>query len=186
MYPILRASSKLRSAGTEPRPLLDGVDVVGAPCWSPDGEWIVIGAAESGLYKVRLEDGRREHIYLKEATNPVWAGDRIFFAGSQMGPSRLLHAVAPDGRPLDVGRIINVPAAGERIRFLPDGSGLVYLVGWDPHYEFRLLDFATGTDRALTQFTSSARMRTFDITPDGKTLGFGRQLDNADVVLTER
>jgi dipeptidyl aminopeptidase/acylaminoacyl peptidase len=176
----------IRADGTEPRPLLDGVDVVGAPCWSPDGEWIVIGAAESGLYKVRLEDGRREHIYLKEATNPVWAGDRIFFAGSQMGPSRLLHAVAPDGRPLDVGRIINVPAAGERIRFLPDGSGLVYLVGWDPHYEFRLLDFATGTDRALTKFSSSARMRTFDITPDRKSIVFGRYFDNADVVLIER
>jgi Tol biopolymer transport system component len=176
----------IRADGTEPRPLLDGVDVVGAACWSPDGNWIAIGAGESGLYKVRLQDGRHEHIYRKAAVNPVWAKDRIVFAGFQSGPSRLLHAVTPEGAPLDVGKIIHVPAAGERIRLLPDGSGLVYLIGWDPNYEFRLLDFASGTDRALTQFTSSARMRTFDITPDGKTIVFGRQLDNADVVLIER
>jgi len=180
----------INADGTEPQALMDDVDVAGAACWSPKGEWVAVGGSQDGrkgLFKVRVRDGRTERLHSAEAVHPVWSpdGSMIVFAGAQVGPEWFLHAVAPDGGQLDFP-MIRVPALGERVRFLPDGSGLVYLRGLNPDFEFRLLNLESRRSRPLTKFASSSTMRTFDITPDGKTIVFDRQRDNADIVLIER
>lgn len=169
---------------------MDDVDVTGAACWSPDGEWIAVGGSKNGaqgLFRVHVRDGRTERIGSVEAAHPVWSPDgrMIVFAGAQVGPWMPLHAVTPEGKQLDFP-VIHVSVGGERVRFLPDGSGLIYLGGVDPKYEFHRLDIASGKDRPLTKFASSTTIRTFDITPDGKTIVFDRRNDNSDIVLIER
>jgi len=176
--------------GTEPRGLMEHVDVGGAACWSPDGEWVAVGGAadgKRGLFRVRVRDGRTEVMQPTPAWNPVWSSDgkRIVFAGAQIGPEQFLQAIASDGKAIDLP-MIRVPARGERARLLPDGSGLVYLAGVHPRFDLYVLDFATGETRRLTRFEDSAIIRTFDITPDGKTIIFDRRRDNSDVVLIER
>ena len=120
--------------------------------------------------------------------NPVWSPDdrMIVYEGAQSGPWQTLGAVAPDGGHVDLPEHIEVPALGESVRFLPDGSGMIYLSGVDPYYELRLLEFESGRSRPLTRFASSSTMCTFDITPDGETIVFDRERDNSDLVLIER
>jgi len=80
---------------------------------------------------------------------------------------------------------INVRREGERVRFLPDGTGVVYMQNETPGQDFWLLDLATLRSRPLTKLGSADAMRTFDITPDGKQIVFDRQRDNSDIVLID-
>jgi Tol biopolymer transport system component len=180
----------INADGTQPRALAEDMDVVGAACWSPDGEWIAVGGlreGKNGLYKVRVRDGQTVCINTVEATNPVWSPDNrmIIYAGAQVGPGQRLHAVSPDGAPMKAP-VLKVAVRGERVRFLPDGSGVVVLAGFDPYFEFHLIDLEGDGSRLLAKFKSSASMRAFDITPDGKTIVFDRQRDNCDIALIER
>ena len=90
----------------------------------------------------------------------------------------------PDGSRV-VLPAINVTRAGERVRFLPDGKGVVYMQGLSQSPDFWLLDLATMKTRPLTQLRNIAAMRTFDITPDGKHIVFDRLRENSDIVLID-
>jgi hypothetical protein len=70
----------------------------------------------------------------------------------------------PDGTAVSLPPI-NVRQGG--YRFLPDGSGVVYLPSLQSR-DFWLLDLAKGTQRQLTRFADRARLGAFDITPDGR------------------
>lgn len=74
---------------------------------------------------------------------------------------------------------------GERARFLPDGSGLVYMSNSERAADFWLLDLDTMETRQLTRLEGGATMRTFDVTPDGRRIVFDRLRDESDVVLIE-
>jgi TolB protein len=170
--------------------LTANVDARGAPEWSPDGQWIVVGGIQdgvSGLYKLPAGGGAAQLIVGGQALNPVWspAGDLIFFAGAQVGPTATLRAVRPDGVTVEIPEIL-VLHNGERMRFLPDGSGLVYMKGLRSVQDFWLLDIDTMKDRQLTQLDAGATMRTFDITPDASKIVFDRLIEDSDIVLIER
>jgi hypothetical protein len=45
------------------------------------------------------------------------------------------------------------------------------------------LDLATKKIRPLTHLTNQGWLRTFDITPDGKSIVFDRSRENSDIVL---
>jgi hypothetical protein len=92
-----------------------------------------------------------------------------------------------DGTPVELtpgGLVLRVQA--EWVRFLPDGSGLVYLRGSTFVPEFWLLDIATGESRQLAALDELGTVRTFDITQDGRSIVFDRVQQNSDVVLIER
>jgi len=179
----------LSADGAELRVLSEIVDARGAAAWSPDGRWIVTGGSAAGvpgLFKIPVDGGAPERIADGEALNPVWSpdGSLIVYAGAQVNVVSPLLAVQPDGDPVELPEI-EVFRAGERMRFLPDGSGLVYMRGQGPSQDFWLLDLATMKSRRLTQLDSTASMRTFDITPDGKRIVFDRLSEDSDIVLIE-
>jgi len=179
----------LSADGAELQVLSQSVDARGAAAWSPDGRWIVVGGSEAGvhgLYKIPVEGGAPELMVDGDASNPVWSpdGGMIVYAGPQVGPVSPLLAVRPDGAPVELPEISVMPQ-GERARFLPDGSGLVYMSGPDPSQDFWLLDLTTMESRRLTRLDPGAKMRTFDVTPDGKRIVFDRLSDNSDIVLIE-
>jgi hypothetical protein len=88
------------------------------------------------------------------------------------------------GTPVDLP-VIRLRVQGERCRFLPGGTGLVYMQGAFPSQDFWLLDLVTKKTRRLTLLNNKAGMRTFDISPDGREIVFDRMQENSDVVLID-
>jgi serine/threonine protein kinase/Tol biopolymer transport system component len=179
----------LSADGAQLRVLSEDVDARGTAAWSPDGRWIVTGgsaAGVTGLFKIPVNGGSPERIADGEALNPVWSpdGNLIVYAGSQVNVVAPVMGIRPDGTPVDLPEI-DVYRSGERVRFLPDGSGLVYMRVQGPSQDFWLLDLATMESRRLTRFDPTSTMRSFDITPDGKMIVFDRLSEDSDIVLIE-
>jgi serine/threonine protein kinase/WD40 repeat protein len=176
--------------GTQIRPLSSEVDVRGTASWSPDGKWIVVAGSDrngQGLFKLPIDGGASIRIATGPFLDPVWSphGDLIVYSGPQLFTLAPLLAVHPDGTPAKLPEI-KVQREGERARFLPDGTGLVYMLGNTmAEQDFWLLDLNTMQSRRLTQLSSSAVMRTFDITPDGSRIVFDRSSEESDILLID-
>jgi Tol biopolymer transport system component len=179
----------LAADGTQLRTLSEEVDSRGTASWSTDGTSIVSEGSDSkgeGLFKIPIDGGPPVRLRSGPALDPVWspAGNLIVYGGANVFTSVPLVAVRPDGTPVEMPAI-TLRREGERVRFLPDGSGLVYMQNATPAQDFWLLDLATMKSRPLAQLNNSAKMRTFDITPDEKQIVFDRAKENSDIVLID-
>ena len=191
---VLRRNNKLQwhllaADGTGLRPLSSAVDARGASSWSPDGKWLVTGGSDAsgpGLFKIPIDGGVPMRIHSGPALDPVWSPDGalIAYEGANVFTNVPLAAIAPDGAEVKLPSI-TLRREGERLRFLPDGRGLVYMQNESLAQDFYVLDLGTMKTRALTHLTNPGAMRTFDITPDGKAIVFDRTLAKADVVLID-
>lgn len=176
--------------GTGLRLVSSDVDARGTASWSPDGQWIVVAGSDGtgeGLFKLPVEGGTPVRIATGSFLDPVWSprGDLIVFCGPQVFTVTPLLAVRPDGTPIKLPEI-TVQREGERVRFLPDGTGVVYMLGNTlVEQDFWLLDLSTMRSRRLTQLSSPAVMRTFDITPDGSRIVFDRAIENSTILLID-
>lgn len=179
--------------GTELQSLTDSVEIRGAPCWSPDGKWIVTGGDDGsgpGLFKIPADGSAPVRLPAKPGINPVWSpdGTLIVYAGTTVSRLAPLLAVRPDGRSFELP-LIGV-GAGTGInrphhRFMPDGKDLIYLRGLDPGQDFWLLDLTTGRTKLLARL-GHGTSTSFDVTPDGKQIVFDRVRENSDIVLIDR
>jgi Tol biopolymer transport system component len=176
--------------GSQLRPLSSDVDVRGAASWSPDGKWIVVAGSDRdglGIFKLPVDGGSPIRIATGRYLDPVWSprGDLIVYSGPQVFTLAPLLAVHPDGTPAKLPEI-NVQREGERARFLPDGTGLVYMLGNTmAEQDFWLLDLGTMRSRRLTRLSSSAVMRAFDIAPDSSRIVFDRLTKDSDILLID-
>ena len=181
----------LTADGAESKLIAPEIDIDGAADWSPDGNWIVTGGNDGngdGLFKIPTGGGAQIRLAAGVARNPVWSpdGSLIAYSGPNVFTQAPLLAVRPDGSPVKMPPI-RTHRDGERLRFLPDGRGLVYLegAGTSAWQDFWLLDLKTMETRRLTQLSDPATIRTFDITPDGKRIVFDRMRENSAVVLID-
>jgi Tol biopolymer transport system component/tRNA A-37 threonylcarbamoyl transferase component Bud32 len=173
--------------GAELKALAESIAVQGTASFSPDGAWIVTGGSDAegpGLFKIPMDGSDPVRLTADPGFNPVWSpkGDLIVYAGPSVAGLPPLLAVRPDGTSVDLPEI-RVVVGGQRYRFLPDGTALVYME--DPIGPFRLLDLATMQTRDLAQLSNLVAMQTFDITPDGQRIVFDRLQDNSDIVLID-
>jgi Tol biopolymer transport system component len=138
------------------------------------GQALFIIPVDTGV-PVRLREGNW--------VNPLWSpdGTLIVYAGRSVVGQVELLGVRPDGTAVELPHVMVRPGG---YRFLPDGTGLVYLPRI-PSLDFSLLDFATGKSRQLTRLSNQGALRTFDITPDGKDIVFDRSRQNSNIVLIE-
>jgi Tol biopolymer transport system component len=190
---VVRRKGKLRlqvqtADGTESEVVAD-LDIQGTACWSPDSKWIITGGSDArgaGLFKLPVDGGPAVRLATGLALNPVWSPDGGFiaYAGANVGLYAPLRAMRPDGTAIELPEII-LHRDGERIRFLPNGKGLVFMQGQRESQDFWLLDLATKKTRPLTHLSNPSAMRTFDITQDGKQIVFDRLRENSDIVLVD-
>ena len=155
--------------------------------WSPDGAWVVVGGRDAqgpGLFKIPVDGGSPVRLVSGEAISPEWspAGDLIVYAGPLVAGRVPLLGVTPEGAPVSLPPTLTHIGGGHR--FLPDGTGVVY-VPLERSLDFWLLDLVTGTTRPLTSLSDQGRLNMFDITPDGKHIVFDRVRENSDIVLIE-
>jgi Tol biopolymer transport system component len=191
---LLRRNGRLqlqleKADGTEPGVVAEDLNVQGTACWSPDGKWISTGGSDdqgAGLFKVPVDGGQIVRLATGSALNPIWSpdGEFIAYAGANVGEYAPLLAVRPDGTRIELPEI-KLNRDGERIRFLPNGKGLVFMQGQRQSQDFWLLDLASNKIRPLTHLNNSSAMRTFDITPDGRQIVFDRLRENSDIVLID-
>jgi serine/threonine protein kinase len=180
----------IASDGTGLHSLSSDVDVRGTASWSPDGKLIVAGGSDrngAGLFKLPADGGSPVRIAIGPFLDPVWSprGDLIVYGGTQVFTLMPLLGMHPDGTPVKLPEI-NVQREGERARFLPDGSGLVYMLGTTmAGQDFWLLDLRTMRSRRLTRLNNASAMRTFDITTDGSRIVFDRLRENPDILLVD-
>jgi Tol biopolymer transport system component len=176
--------------GTRLHPLSSDVDVRGTASWSPDGKWIVAAGSDrdgAGLFKLPTDGGSPVRIATGPFLDPVWSprGNLIVYGGTQVFTVMPLLAMHPDGTPAKLPEI-NLQREGARARFLPDGTGLVYMLGsTTAEQDFWLLDLGTMRSRRLTRLSNPAAMRTFDITSDGSRIVFDRLRENSDILLID-
>src|SRR5262249_9394657 len=153
---VLRREGKLRlhvetAEGTDPHVIAETLDVQGTACWSSDGKWIITGGSDgraAGLFKLPIDGGAAIRIATGFALNPAWspAGDFIAYAGANVGEYAPLLALRPDGTRIELPDI-KLERDGERIRFLPNGKGLVFMQGQRQSQDFWLLDLKTKMTR---------------------------------------
>jgi Tol biopolymer transport system component/tRNA A-37 threonylcarbamoyl transferase component Bud32 len=184
-----RSLNIVSADGAQRRLLSDRLYPRGAATWSPDGRWVVTAGGMdgvSGLFKIPADGGEPVNIIEDKGMNPVWSpdGKMIVYAGKQVGAFSSMKAVDPEGNPIELPGI-DVLTGGERYRFTPDGSALIFMQGAESAQDFERLDLATMERTVLTRFESPATMRTFDITPDGERILFDRLDLASDVVLIE-
>jgi Tol biopolymer transport system component len=178
--------------GTNVRTIAASINIEGAPAagavdWSPDSSSIVVGGTDAkgpALFKIRLSDEATVRLVEGHAVNPVWSpdGTLIVYAGPFVDGQVPLLGVRPDGTRVSLPPV-RVREGG--YRFLPDGSGLVFLP-LIRSLDFWLLDLRTGHQRQLTHLGDHGRLQTFDITLDGKQIVFDRLQENSDIVLIDR
>ena len=194
---IVRQDGKLRLSvmapdGTNARTLAPSIVIQssggrGSADWSPDGAWIVVAgtdAAGAGLFKIPVDGQAPVRLVSGQAVNPVWSpdGTLIVYGGPVVGGRAPLLGVRPDGTSFELPDVRTGIGGGHR--FLPDGTGLVYLSRTQSR-DFWLLDLATNRTRALTRLGNPGVVNAFDITPDGKAIVFDRLRDNSDIVLID-
>jgi Tol biopolymer transport system component len=177
--------------GSAIAPLADSLDVLGAPTWSPDGNWLAITARDGvsdRVFKIPARGGPATRLVDSVSTNPVWSPDGkfILYSGTPRGRSVPLKAVRPDGTPFPLAfPALLVDRLDDSYRFLPDGKGLVVKLGGFRRQDFWLIDLRTGARRRLTNFQPGELLRRFDVSPDGKQIVFERVHENSDIALIE-
>jgi serine/threonine protein kinase len=192
---VLRRDEKqqlhiMTAQGTQLRSLSGDVDVRGTASWSPDGKWIVVAGNDrngQGLFKLPVDGGSPVRIATGPFLDPVWSPreDLIVYCGAQLFTLTPLLAIDPNGKPTKLPDI-KVQREGERVRFLPNGTGLVYMLGNTmAEQDFWLLDLRTMRSRRLSRLSSPAVMRAFDITPDGSRIVFDRVKEDSDILLID-
>jgi Tol biopolymer transport system component len=175
----------MQADGTDSQTLSTALEIESPADWSPQGDAIVVSASDadgSGLFSIPIDGGAPRRITRRPAFSPAWSPDgRLIVYTPRAGGAAPVLGVRPDGTAVPLPAITAHPGA---YRFLPDGSGLVYL----PHTQspdFWLLDFAAQTTRPITRLSRRGALRTFDITRDGREIVFDRSRDNSDIVLIE-
>jgi len=175
--------------GGNVRRLAGELDVRGAPAWSPDGNWIAIGAMHDDaprLFKIPLDGGQPVALGAGFAVDPAWSpsGRYLVFAGADVGTNFPVGIVDTDGKPRTAPALMLSRGSG-RFDFLSEDQ-LVVLKGNLSHKEFWTVDLRDGRERQLSAFGPGPMIRDFDVADDGGEILFDRVRVESDIVLMER
>nr|WP_305119165.1 winged helix-turn-helix domain-containing protein [Tahibacter harae] len=176
----------MNADGSGLRILAAGLDVEGAPAWSPDGRAILI-AAEQGhdtrLFTVPLDGAPIVPYTADHSRDAAWSPDGSFlvYNGAEVGPQFPVRALSADGRVRTLPDIV-LPRGARRLVFLPGSTALVVLKGDARDRNFWLVDLDSGQERQLTDFDSGFAIDNFDVSADGREIVFDQVREESDLV----
>lgn len=176
--------------GRNLRQVTDGAEEVD-PHISPDGQWMVYAAADSGkswtIWKKPIEGGQPVRLTDRPATYPIVSPDGKLVACNYMiespsQPQQWRIAIVPfeGGQPV---KVFDVPSfALRQIRWTPDGRFLTYVETRDEVSNIWSLPIDGAPQKQLTDF-KTGRIFSFAWTQDGKQIVYARGALTSDVVL---
>jgi Tol biopolymer transport system component len=178
----------MNSDGTGTRRVAEGVDVRGAPSWSPDGRWLAVAANQNGephLFKIPVDGATPVPLVKDFAADPTWSpsGAFLVYSGADVGTTFTVKAVSADGVPRQLPNL-TLTRGARRLVFSGEDA-LVVIKGDISHQEFWRVDLATGRERKLTSLRRGTVIGDFDISPDGREIIFDRTREESDIVLFE-
>jgi Tol biopolymer transport system component len=184
-----RTLSIMAADGTRIRALAPSIEVAGAAGqsaidWSPDGTRIVAGGRDGrgpALFVIPIDGGPVVRLREGSWTNPQWSptDTLIVYAGQSVVGQVQLLGIRPDGTPVEIAPVMVRPGG---YRFLPDGRRIVFIPRIQA-LDFWIFDIAGGATRQLSSLANRGALRTFDITPDGRSIVFDRSRQNSNIAL---
>jgi serine/threonine protein kinase len=183
----LQQLAVMAADGTGRRRVAQSIGVRGAPDWSPDGTFLVVGGTDTrgaALFRIPLDGAAPQRIVDGDAVDPVVSADGavVVFGSTIVRGVAPLRAARLDGTPVSLPRLRARPGS---YRFTRAGRTLIYIpTAVSP--DFWSFDFATGTTTQVTRLDDLGRLRAFDISPDGKWILFDRSTEQSDAVLITR
>jgi Tol biopolymer transport system component len=182
---------RMQADGTNPRIVVDHLDLHGAPAWEPDGKAITSAANEHGvprLFRVPL-DGRPPSRFVQEySLDPAWSPDGRFviYSGPDIGTTFSVKAVTAEAAAHRLPFLsLRLTRGARRLALLPGGRALVFLRGDIHHKNLWLIDLETGAERQLTNVSPDFDIRDFDISSDGREVVLERVQAHSEVVLLD-
>ena len=175
--------------GTGARHVGQGLDIRGAPAWSPDGQSLAVAVAAANgdpqLFKIPVGGGSPALLVKEYSTDPIWApsGRFLVYSSADVGTTFAVKAVSVDGTPYALPNLILTRGA-RRLAFLGDDT-LVIMKGDISHKDFWTFDLKTGAERQLTRLQRGSVINDFDVSPDGREIVFDRTREDSDIVLFE-
>ena len=173
--------------GTGRRRVAQSIGVRGAPDWSPDGTFLVVGGTDRrgpALFRIPLDGAPPQRVVDGDAMDPVVSADGVVvvFGSTIVRGVATLRAVRLDGTPLPLPPLRARPGS---YRFTRTDRTLIHLpTPQSP--DFWSFDFETGKTKQITRLDDLGRLSMFDISPDGKWIVFDRSTEQSDVVLITR
>ncbi len=177
----------MNADGTHSRIVADSLALRGAPVWAPDGQSLLVTAAnETGtpcVHRVSLDGSAPTAVLSEYSADPIWAPDGSFFvySGPDTGTTFQVKAATPEGKPYHFPNLVLTRGA-RHVAFLPDRLALIVLKGEMGHREVSLIDLKTGSERPLTNFGRDIVVRDFDVSPDGRDLVIEQVQEHSDIV----
>ena len=179
----------MNADGSGVRRVAEGLDVRGAPVWSPDGNWLAMAANQAGeprLFKVPADGGTPVALVNEYSLDPIWSpsGRFLVYSGADVGSSFLVKAVTADGAPHALPKLVLTRGA-RRMAFWGGDDELVIMKGDISHREFWIVDLTTGRERQLTSLGRRFAISDFDISAGGREIIFDSAREQSDIVLFE-
>ncbi|PYR73349.1 MAG: hypothetical protein DMF86_20735 [Acidobacteria bacterium] len=176
----------MNADGTGTRRVAEGLDLRGAPAWSPDGRWLAVAADRDGeprVFKIPVDGGAPLLVVNEYSTDPTWSPSAQFlvYSGADVGTNFSVKAVGADGTPRQSPNLVLTRGA-RRLAFLREDT-LIVLKGDVSHKEFWSIDLMTGREQQLTAFGRGFAIGDFDISRDRREIIFDRTREESDIVL---
>ncbi|MDT7603324.1 MAG: eukaryotic-like serine/threonine-protein kinase [Acidobacteriota bacterium] len=170
--------------GSHPKQLTDGGDDE-APCFSPDGHWVIYDAvATSDLRKVPIDGGDSVRLTDRRVTWPTVSPKDGMIAGlyrtDDNSPRRLTVFPPEGGTPVKSFDL--PPGAFGGARWTPDGRAVIYLITRAETSSLWSQSLDGGAPKQLADF-SPEQIFSFDLSRDGRWLAFARGTIIRDVIL---
>jgi Tol biopolymer transport system component/DNA-binding winged helix-turn-helix (wHTH) protein len=166
--------------GSNPKQITFGTGDIAPQC-TPDGKWVLFTSANSksafALHRVPVEGGELETLGIENVRDVVISPDGKFLAclmteglsSASVIPTKLTVIPLAGGNIRHLGKISPRPAdsGGARLRWMPDGSGIVYIDNPDGNNNLWVQPLVGRQPRRLTSYSDDG-IFDFDFSKDGR------------------